>query len=195
MLHRRSTTAKGPKIGRRAERGLSLLEASVAICLIGASLAVFVPAFYRRVRASKLSEATTRLQQLERGVQSYYTTPHVTPHGRARACLPAQAGPAPAEVGPDPVLVDWTAEDVPGHETWSALAFAPDLPTRFRYSFFPGRSRCSYRPDESETAVTLRAEADLDDDGHLSRYERRLHYDGRGGLVSDGILHVRDRTE
>ena len=101
----------------------------------------------------------------------------------------------PASVGGTAQLVDWRAEDLPGLETWTALDFAPDRPTRFRYTLVPSRSRCGVRPPSDETAVLLRAEADLDDDGELSRYELRLAHDGTGGLVPLGGLEVRDRVE
>ncbi|NOY92148.1 MAG: hypothetical protein GXP55_13200, partial [Deltaproteobacteria bacterium] len=54
---------------RRARRreGLSLVEASAAVALLGTALAVFVPVFFRELKTSRISEAPENLARLQAG--------------------------------------------------------------------------------------------------------------------------------
>ncbi len=177
---------------RRARAGLTLVEVAVALSVIGVLLALFVPTFVREVRTSKRAEATEQLAHLERLVAAYYATGHEVGERTLRHCVPDAAGPAPAEATEDPIDFDFSAEDAPGSATWRALGFDPG-PTRYRYSFIPERTGCGLR--EEGPLVLLRAEGDLDGDGDLSLYERRLAVRRDHTLGPSGILVVEDRTE
>lgn len=120
-------------MGRQA--GVSLVEASLLVALVGAVLAAFTPTFVRQLRLSRVAEASEQLAELHRGMAAYFETPQRDEEGNRRMrCLPGPAGPAPEQVGPDGVLSDFSASAMPGHVTWKALQFGPDYPSRYRYT-------------------------------------------------------------
>lgn len=110
-------------------------------------------------------------------------------------CLPGTAGPTPRLPTREPVAVDFTSEETPGHATWRALGFQPPVPVAFSYTFEPTASGCELRSPEGTYLLTLRAEGDLDGDGERSLFERRLRATEEGELVPFGILYVRDPVE
>lgn len=172
--------------GRRATRGVTLVEAAVGISLLGIVLAVFLPTFVRNLRSSKLDEPSELLQQLADGVQAYYPD---------QECLPPRAA-APEAPSDELVEVDFQHEETPGAETWAALGFAPARPIRYRYEFIPHVEGCGVRVAPGEVLVTLRATGDLDDDGIESTWVRELTLEeGTGRLVDIGVLRVDDRVE
>ncbi len=146
---------------RRRREGLTIVEVALIVCVLGVSLAVFVPTFFREVRTSKIAEAPTMLADLHRAATAYYE------ERRAERghCLPAAAGPTPATVDGSFREDAFTGPEAP--TTWSALGFAPER-TRYRYSFGP-TFECAPEPG---ARVVYRAEADLDGDGTLSSFER-----------------------
>lgn len=170
----------------------TLVELALMLSLVGVTLAVMVPAFVREVRVSKVAEASETLQALHQAVASYYTTPRATSTGMRITCIPMPAGPTPAEPSRDPVRIDFQAADTPGAATWRAIAFQPSRPIRYRYTLSTEHPGCA--GDPRTTRVLLRAEGDLDGDGHHSRFERVL-------VARDGVLvptvppRVVDRTE
>lgn len=120
-------------MGKQA--GVSLVEASLLVALVGAVLAAFSPTFIRQLRLSRVSEASEQLAALHRGMAAYYEAPQVDDEANRRMrCLPEPAGPAPEKVGPDGVLQDFAGPSMPGHATWQVLAFGPDYPSRYRYT-------------------------------------------------------------
>jgi type II secretory pathway pseudopilin PulG len=177
---------------RSTLEGLTLVEVAIVVSLVGVVLAVFVPTFFREIRTSKIAEASEQLAHLERLAAAYYAESHRVDERNVRSCIPEAAGPAPAEATEALVELDFTAEDAPGSATWTALGFDPGQ-TRFRYTFLPERTGCGIR--DRGLAVTLRAEGDLDGDGTLSRYERRLSIRADGTLGPTGPLLVEDRVE
>lgn len=181
-------------MARRRQAGLSLTEICVIISVAGALLAVFVPAFLREVRASKVAEAGEMLGALHRGAAAYYASTQHTPGGARTHCLPDAAGPWPATPTVDARTAD--PSGTPGAPTWRALEFAPTRPLRYAYTFAPSSAGCGVTPrDAHDAVVVLTAEGDLDGDGTRSHFERRDGVDAHGDLTPIDVLYVRDRVE
>lgn len=174
---------------RRA--GVTLVEAAALASVLGIVLAVVVPTFVRELRTSKVEEASEVLSLLHERMATYYAAGH----GGAKHCLPAPAGPAPAETSLDGVEVDLTAEGTPGVRTWAALELGITRPLRYRYEVIPLREGCDVRVRPGESLFVLRATGDLDGDGRMSRFERIATVDEDGRVVPHGVLFVRDRME
>ena len=179
----------------RQRAGLSLVEASLGVALVGTALAVFVPVFFRELRTSRISEAPDNLARLHAGAAAYFDAVHAlhdTP--RQRRCLPDATGRAPAVPGPAAQQVDFASDDVPGAPTWRALGFAPERPVYFSYEVTPTQVGCELTGEGPQ--LILRAYGDLDGDGMESTFERAaaIGPDSRQ-LVPSGALYARDRTE
>ncbi len=175
----------------RSERGLSLIEVGLLLCLLGVVLAVAVPTFGRHVRTSKVSEAAEQLDKLHRATASYFNAAW----GPERGCLPPQAGPTPSLPTQNPAVVDFTEPAADGYQSWTALGFQPSVPIRFRYSYLPHSHGCGLTAPESNPLVVLRAEGDLDGDGVFSLFERTAQPTEEAGLMPIGVLHVLRRTD
>jgi len=179
---------------KRRRAGLSLVEASVGVALVGSALAVFVPVFFRELTTSRLAEAPENLARLHAGAASYFAASHTQPDGPdARHCLPDATGRVPATTAPQARQVEFQAEGGAGAATFTALAFSPQKPVYFSYEVSPTRVGCAL--EGPEPLLTLRAYADLDGDGQESTFERTSGVDDDGMLIPLGALHVRNRTE
>lgn len=168
------------------------------ICIVGSTLAVFVPTFLREVRASKMSEATDNLRILHQRAAAYFAErrPPEDGEGPTRTrCLPKTAGPTPRQPTEHAYEVDFLSENTRGHETWRALDFAPDEPIRYSYTFEPTASGCGLRSPEGTYLLTIRAQGDLDGDGERSIFERRARATEDGVLVPSDVLYIRDAVE
>jgi type II secretory pathway pseudopilin PulG len=200
----RGRTRRGSERRRRA--GLTLIEAGILVCVVGIVLAVFVPTFVRELRTSKVSEAASELGRMHDATAAYYAARHGH-RGSMTRCLPPAAGPTPATGSTTPVEVDFLAApaantdddaadatDPPadGSTTWRALAFTPQRPIRFRYTFISAAAGCDL---EGQHLVTFRAEGDLDGDGKHSIFERMAGQNAQGDLAPIGILHAADSME
>jgi len=152
---------------------------------------VFVPTFLRRVRTNKISEASELLQEMSDRAAAYYATSW---EGGKRFCLPESAGPTPATPTVDATEVDFAAEQQSGHASWEALAFQPDRPVRYSYSYRPSDHGCDLTAADELLSVSFRAEGDLDGDGVSSIFERRATIDVDGFKPAD-TLHVHQRVE
>lgn len=184
-----------PTHGRRAE-GFTLIEITLLLCVLGVFLAVFVPTFVSTLRTSKISEASRQLSLIHKRAAAYYSTPQPTESGKRLRCLPASAGPTPAEPSQDPREVVFGAPETPGHGTWSAIGHEPGEPIRYRYTLSSATPGCGAPSPthKGETVLTLRAEGDLDGDGILSLFERSATA-ADGELVPNPLLVVTDRVE
>ena len=181
---------------RTARRGLTVLETCAVISVIGVILAIAIPAFVRELRRSKTSEAAEQLANLHRGAAAYFAATHEAEDGsRLGRCLPPGAGPSPRRPTAEPETVPFTDPETPGADTWEALGFSPDYPTRYAYTYEPVSFGCDLRAAEGTYLVTFRAEGDLDEDGERSVFERRATATDGGELVPFGVLYVRDRVE
>ncbi|WP_438030929.1 hypothetical protein [Sorangium sp. So ce233] len=140
-------------------RSWSALELSAAFAVGGSVLAVAVPAFFRNLSASKLSEP---IEGLDRLVTSAVAYAESRPQ---EISFPPSAPLTPAQV-PRGVR----AVDPPGaweHLTWRSLDFRVEGPHAFAFQF----------TSELDAAKTMRfvatAHGDLDGDGALSTFEVR----------------------
>ena len=167
------------------------------VSILGAVLAVAGPQFLRKLRTSKVAEASEELELLHRGAAMYYATWHAqAAHGTKDHCLPSAAGPTPAQPSVDPVEVTFTDDATPGAPTWQALRFEPESGVRYSYSFLPIQSGCGVTTrQDGAPLVTIRAEGDLDGDGTRSRFERYASPNAEGEIVQVEALVVSDRIE
>ncbi|MEC7525067.1 MAG: type II secretion system protein [Myxococcota bacterium] len=194
MSPSRSTLRRRSRVQRQA--GLTLVEAAAIVCVVGIILAVFIPTFIRQLRTSKTSEAAEHLELLHQRAAAYFMASHEGEEGALlRRCLPPVAGPTPRNPSREPAPVDFSSEETPGHDTWAALGFQPEIPLRYSYTFEPTASGCGLRSPQGTYLLTLRAEGDLDGDGERSVFERRATANEDGELEPFGILYVRDRAE
>lgn len=217
----RAVRAHASPKGRR-EQGLSLIETSLLVAIVGVLLAVALPTFVRTVETSKTAEAAATLASLYRSSASYYATARqiaaeppragdaneappasvgsVAPETPAPAphvafCLAAAAGPTPAQPSPKPVAVDFLAPAAAGAATWRALGFTPTQPLRYRYSYLPTQPGCHVGQPAAGHGFRVRAEGDLDGDGVLSSFERGATAVNAGEVTPDPVLRVRHRME
>lgn len=165
------------------------------VSVIATAAAMFLPAFFARLQLSKFNEVERELGQLTRAVRTYYEASHSIRGSARTRCLPASAGPTPAQVGELPTEVDFSDDTTPGAPTWRALGFQPPLPGRFRYTVQSSVARCGVRPPAGELMVRVVAEADLDGDGSLSRFTREFLMGDDGSLTEAPLLRVVNRTE
>ncbi|MFW6067478.1 MAG: pilus assembly FimT family protein [Myxococcota bacterium] len=181
---------------RSRTEGLTFVEVALLIAVVGSLLAVFVPTFVAHLRSSKTAEAAEQLARLHEHAAAYFLRAHPQDSGiMGWQCLPEAAGPAPAEPSEDPVPVDFTDPEMPGHATWQALGWQPEERLRYRYTFAPEQAGCGLRAPDGEPVLTLRAEGDLDGDGTLSTFERLATVSKHGELIPAGVLFVRNRME
>lgn len=180
--------------GRRS--GLTLVETCIGVSILGIVLAVFIPTFVRKLRTSKIAEASEQLEALYQASAAYYQTAQRIPGRSSRiSCLPERAGPAPPMPSASPTEVDFSAPSTPGWVTWKALGFQPRYEVRYSYRFEPAAAGCDLAAPPNAALLRLRAEGDLDGDGARSTFEREAVPNARGELVPRGVLHIIDRVE
>jgi type II secretory pathway pseudopilin PulG len=159
--------------GRSGQRGLTAVEASVALSVLGILLAILLPAVQRQARYGKTSEAITYLNDLCAAQSAYYAQSRDRPR-----TLPGQESPPPQFVNaqtPTPAAfpsperypaapADWESAE------WVALGFSINDPHYFQYASPAGR--------EGFSAV---AHGNLDGDNLSSTFLRT------GRLAAGGI--------
>ena len=158
--------------------GMSMPQIALLFGIVGCLIAIAAPTIRRELRHSKTSEAAVSLQSIADAARVYYSASH--PQGKR--CIPTRAGPTPANLGEPRTRMDFAA--MPGGSTWQALSFQPGRHSLFRYTFEPSQSGCNLPNQNKVLQVLMRAEADLDADGHLSRYELIATID------PDGVWHM-----
>jgi hypothetical protein len=140
-------------------RSWSALELSAAFAVGGSVLAVAVPAFFRNLSASKLTEP---IEGLDRLVTSAVAYAELRPQ---EISFPPSVPLTPAQVPRGMRALDppesWE------HLTWRSLDFRFDEPHAFAFQF----------DSELDASKTMRfvatAHGDLDGDGALSTFEVR----------------------
>jgi hypothetical protein len=163
---------------RRKERGVTAVEAAIAVAVLGSLCAVAVPACGRELHASHFAEPIDGLARV-----SAASVAHAQGHAAADAFpSPAPLTPAVAPRGArevDPAGV-WD------HPTWRALEFraSPEnVPHAFAFAF-----------DSSPGAFVAHAHGDLDGDGVTSTFEVRGTADESGARVLPG-MYVAEEVE
>ncbi|MEZ4440898.1 MAG: hypothetical protein R3B72_17505 [Polyangiaceae bacterium] len=141
-------------------RSLSAAELAAIIAVGGSLVTIAVPAFFRALSASKLSEPIDGLERLVGNALAYS-------EGRPQnISFPPSAPLTPAEV-PRGV----TALDPPGaweHLTWKSLQFGFDYAHAFAFRF-----DSALDPTTGVMRFVATAHGDLDGDGVLSTFEVR----------------------
>ncbi len=134
-------------------RSLTPIESVVLLSVVGSVLAVFVPAFVRDLRASRLAEPLDGLSQIARNATAIATT---------EGAYPASVGLTPEQV-PEGQSVD-DPEGTWEHPTWRALDFGFDRSHHFSFAFDSENQRGGM------AEFTARAHGDLDGDGVFSTF-------------------------
>ena len=141
-------------------RSWSALELSAIFAVGGSVLAVTVPAFFRNLSASKLSEPIDGLDRLVTSAVAYAD-------GRPQEIsFPPSAPLTPSQVprgvrAPDPPEA-WE------HLTWRSLKFKIEEPHAFAFKF-----DSQLEPETQVMRFVATAHGDLDGDGMLSTFEVR----------------------
>src|SRR6476469_7243437 len=104
---------------RRARSGLTLVEATLLVCVAGIMLAVGIPAFVRALHTSKLSEPPSELGRIYASVAAYYEATTTPGAATLRHCMPPSAGPTPETPSRTPVEVHFADPANPAAATWS----------------------------------------------------------------------------
>ncbi len=151
-------------------RSVSALEFAAIFAVGGSLLAVAVPAFFRNLSASKLSEPIEGLDRMVRSAVAYAAT-----HPQ-EISFPPSAPLTPAEVPRGVRVVD--PPDAWRHLTWLSLDFGFDpcvrtpsscsIPHAFSFKF-----DSEIDPATQVMRFTATAHGDLDGDGILSTFEVR----------------------
>jgi hypothetical protein len=142
---------------------------AMAVLAIGLSvLAVFIPAFARNLRVSRLSEAMDGLQQISRQASL------IAQSRQPADAYPPTVGLTPAQVPQGQAVTD--KPEIWQTQTWRELAFSPPQPHRFSFEF---------QSKNAPEAATFRAIArgDLDGDAVTSRFEITGEYKAGGSPV------------
>lgn len=166
-------------MNRSAERGVTAVEAAVAIALGGSLLAVAVPAFVHNLSFSRLDEATSGLARLGE---------HAVAGASGKSCdaaFPASAPLTPATVPRGAPAID-PDPDPWQHPTWKALDFRAS-PPGVAHSF-------SFAFDDDGATFVAHAHGDLDGDGATSTFEVRGTCEKGEAKLAPG-MYVESETE
>jgi hypothetical protein len=141
-------------------RSWSALELSAIFAVGGSVLAVALPAFFRNLSASKLSEP---IEGLDRMVTSAVAYAEERPQ---EISFPPSAPLTPAQVPRGVRTVD--PPEIWEHLTWRSLKFRIDDPHAFAFKF-----ESELDPTSQVMRFVATAHGDLDGDGMLSTFEVR----------------------
>jgi hypothetical protein len=163
-------------------RPISALQLAAAFAVGGSVLAAFVPAFFRNLSASKLSEP---IQGLDRIVT------HAIAYGDAPGRPDEFAFPPAAPLTPTQVPRGVSVVDPPEaweHLTWKSLDFGFTGPHAFSFQFDSG-----YDPGTRMMRFVATSHGDLDGDGVLSTFEvQGVKLPGQPARVLPGMYIERE---
>lgn len=145
------------------------VEGAIAFAIVGSLSAIIVPSCIRSVRTSRTAEATDNIDRIARA---------------AVAVLNEKKALAPAPLTPAIVPRGSAAADPPGtweQPSWQALGFS--LEDAHWYA---------YRLDVDDKTVRVVAQGDLDGDGVLSTYERKIVRDGTAWVLTPALVVTAD---
>lgn len=161
-------------------RSFSAVELGVAFAVGGSFLAVAVPAFFRNLSASKLSEPIDGLDRM---------VVHAVAYAEAHPqeiSFPPSAPLTPAQVPRGVRAVD--PPEAWAHLTWLSLNFKFTEPHAFAFKF-----DSALEPATQVMRFTATAHGDLDGDGLLSTFEvRGEHLPGKPARVLPGMFIDRE---
>jgi prepilin-type N-terminal cleavage/methylation domain-containing protein len=156
----------------RKQRGFTILELMVIVCILGILSAAALPAYTRYIRRAATVEATLSIRRMYDGAVAYFLGEHADIAGNIQRRFPDSVGPTPAVIPPGiKVLVSTTEWAQPA---WAALTFSVNDPQRFSYSF--NNNNLS----GAAAAGQVIAQGDLNANGVFSTYERTLQATNEG---------------
>lgn len=154
-------------------RALSPVEAALAFAIGGSLLAITLPAFFRNLHASRMSEALDGLQQISGRAWALSDAAPITSAFPASSPLtPAQVPRATLELDPPRT---WD------HPTWRLLGFGFETPHAYAFQF-------DSEGGPQGSRFTATAHGDLDGDGVVSTFRT-------GGAVREGAAATREPLE
>jgi type II secretory pathway pseudopilin PulG len=145
------------------------VEGAIAFAIIGSLTAIIVPSCIRSVRTSRTAEATENLERIARAAVTH---------------LNEKKPLAPAPLTPPIVPRGSPTADPAGaweHPSWQAVGFS--LEDAHWYA---------YRLEVDEVTVRVIAHGDLDGDGVLSTYERKLVREGNTWVLTPALVVTAD---
>jgi hypothetical protein len=156
---------------------MSALQLAAIFAVGGSVLAAFIPAFFKNLSASKLSEPIEGLDRIVTHAVAYADAP-----GRPDEF----AFPPAAPLTPTQVPRGVRAVDPPEaweHLTWKSLDFGFDRPHAFSFQF-----DSLYDPVTGMMRFVATSHGDLDGDGVLSTFEvQGVHLRGEPARVLPGM--------
>jgi type II secretory pathway pseudopilin PulG len=147
------------------------VEAAVAFAVLGSITAIMAPSCLRSVRTSRTAEATENLDRIARAAVTHLNDASKKPLAATPLTPPIVPRGSPAA-------------DPPGaweHPSWQALGFALDDAHWY-----------AYRVEVEDRAVRVVAQGDLDGDGILSTYERKVVREGPTWVLSPALVVTAD---
>lgn len=154
-------------------RPFTVMEAVVSASILCSVGAVFVPAFFKNLHASRLSEPLEGLTQIAAGAAAFAEMKPVN-----------EAYPESAPLTPKDVPKGVSVTDPGGtwsHPTWQALQFQLTNAHYFSFSF-------TSKAQRGGSSFIAKAHGDLDGDGILSSFEIR-------GATLPGEGHTQSHIE
>lgn len=167
-----------PVFRKRRSEGFTLIELMIVVVILGVLAAVAIPAFIKYIRRAKTSEAEDKLSEMFRSAVSYFTQENVARGATAEALVPQfpddtvqTPGDCTTCAANDDGRCDPSAYGADMWDTneWQALNFAISDPHYFTYEFV---SENTTNRRGADSLFTARAQADLDNDGNCSLFER-----------------------
>lgn len=141
------------------------VEGAIAFAIVGSLAAITVPSCIRSVRTSRTAEATENLDRIARAAVSHLN------EKKPLASVPLTPPIVPrGSQAADPAGT-WE------HPSWQALGFALDDAHWY-----------AYRLDVDDRTVRVVAQGDLDGDGVLSTYERKIVRDGTTWVLTPALV-------
>ena len=147
------------------------VEGALAFGAAATLAAIIVPSCLRSVRTSRTAEATENLERIANAALVYLNDPTKAPLSTAPMTPPIVPRGSPTT-------------DPPGtweHPSWHALGF--NLEESHWYS---------YRVDVEDRQVRVVAQGDLDGDGLLSMYERKIVREGSKWVLTPALVVTSD---
>ena len=178
-------------------KGFTLIELMIVVAIIGILAAVAVPAFIKYMRRSQTTEAPANLKKIFDGAKTYFEKGGDVTRGSAgKVGVVEQQFPGSTGLTPATKCSDQTGGrcvDDGGtnweHATWQVLGFNIADPHYFQYDFIDAAAT------GKDDYFTAGAYADLDNDGHLSTYERVGSVDTNLRVVGSASLYIKNDIE